>query len=58
MANQSPGGDSSSVIIEVNYESSLSTGTDVPRYYLSKSVKDSTKQQYTRVYDIWTDFCQ
>nr|CAH0103480.1 unnamed protein product [Daphnia galeata] len=50
--------DSSSVLIELEYERSLSAGTVAARYYLSKSVKDSSKQQYTRVYDIWTDFCQ
>lgn len=58
MTNQSSGADSSSLIIELDHESSLSAGTDAARYYLSKSVKDSTKQQYTRVYDIWTHYCQ
>ena len=48
----------SSVLIGLDYESSLSAGAVLARYYLSKSVKDSSKQQYTRVYDIWTDFCQ
>jgi hypothetical protein len=50
--------DSSSVLIELDYESSLSAGAVAARYYLSKSIKDSSKQQYTRVYDVWTDFCQ
>lgn len=58
MANQSSEADSFSFIIETNYEPSLSAGADAARYYLSKSLKDSTKQQYTRVYDIWTDFCK
>nr|CAH0102642.1 unnamed protein product [Daphnia galeata] len=38
--------------------SEFSMGLDAARYYLSKSVKNSTKQQYDRVYDVWRDFCQ
>ena len=56
MANQRLEDDSSSIIIELDYESSLSAGLEAANYYLSKSIKDSTKQQYTRVYDIWTEF--
>lgn len=37
--------DSSSVILIPSYDSDLSAGLDVARYYLSKSIKDSTKQQ-------------
>ena len=44
--------DSSSILIELDYESSLSDDAVAARFYLSKSVKDSSKQQYTRVYDI------
>ena len=30
---------------DMSYSSDLSAGMDAARYYLSKSVKDSTKQQ-------------
>ena len=58
MANQRLEDDSSSIIIRLDYESSLSAGLEAANYYLSKSIKDSTKQQFTRVYDIWTEFCK
>jgi hypothetical protein len=45
MANQCSEADSSSLIIELDHESSLSAGLDAASYYLSKSIKDSTKQQ-------------
>ena len=38
---------SSSVFVELEYESSLSAGLDTAQYYLSKSVKGSTKKQVT-----------
>jgi hypothetical protein len=34
-----------SVIIELEYESTLPAGMDAAKYYLSKSVKCATKQQ-------------
>ena len=34
-----------SVIIELEYESTLSAGMDAAKYYVSKSVKCETKQQ-------------
>ncbi len=34
----------------MSYSSDLSAGLDVARYYLSKSVKDSTKQQVPKYY--------
>ncbi|XP_032794773.2 uncharacterized protein LOC116931313 [Daphnia magna] len=49
---------SSSDVVALEYESSLSAGLDISQYYLSKSVRDSTKQQYNRVYEIWAAFCQ
>ena len=44
-ANRDSEVDSSSFFIELDHESSLDAGTDAARYYLSKSVKDSTKKQ-------------
>ena len=45
MGDVNPDSDLLSVIIEPSYDSTLSAGLDAARYYLSKSVKDSTKQQ-------------
>ena len=45
MAEQSFENDSSSIIIEIDHDSSLSAGLDAANYYLSKSIKGSTKQQ-------------
>ena len=45
MGDVNPDSDLLSVIIEPSYDSTLSAGLDATRYYLSKSVKDSTKQQ-------------
>ena len=45
MGDVNPDSDRLSVIIEPSYDSTLSAGLDAARYYLSKSVKDSTKQQ-------------
>lgn len=36
---------SSFVLVELEHESSLSAGLDTAQYYLSKSVKVSTKKQ-------------
>ena len=55
---------SSSVFVELEYESSLSAGLDTAQYYLSKSVKESTKKQvynfclsrYSRISHINTKF--
>jgi hypothetical protein len=44
--------DGSSVILVPSYDSNLSTGLDVARYYLSKCVKDSTKQQVLKAIDL------
>ena len=45
MGDANPDSDLLSVIIEPSYDSTLSAGLDAARYYLSKSVKGSTKQQ-------------
>ena len=49
---------SGDVIIELEYQSQLTAGLDATRYFLSKSVKESTKTQYDRVYSIWRSFCR
>ena len=49
---------SGDVIVELEYESQLTAGLDATRYFLSKSVKESTKTQYDRVYYIWRSFCR
>lgn len=39
------GKSSDDVIVELEYKSQLTAGLDAARYYLSKSVKESTKTQ-------------
>ena len=45
MASSSIDSDPLSLAVEIEYDSSLSAGLDAAQYYLSKSVRDSTKQQ-------------
>ena len=44
-------GDGSSVLLIPSYDSNLSAGLDVARYYLSKCVRSSTKQQVLMAID-------
>jgi hypothetical protein len=37
--------------------SSLQRGMDLAHHYLASGVKPSTRNQYTRIFKIWTEFC-